>query len=352
MKEIHGKLGDLSALLSGKKVLITGGAGMLASCCAHYLMYLNGIFRDDPVTVILMVRNVAKARLKFAEYLNRSCFKIVEQDVTVPLDEDFEDVDFIMHAASKASPKFYALDPVDVIRTNAIGTYNLLEFARRQKKAVPFLYFSSGAVYGDTTSAASPVKETDICAQNNLTLRACYSESKKLGETLCYAYHYQFGTPARIIRFAHTFGPSLSLDDDRVFSEFAADIVNNRNICMLSSGNATRSFCYITDAADGIFRVLLKGEDGTAYNLVNNDNYISIRELAQRLAALYPEKGLRVVRKDRAADEPLLYTEGVVENKPLFDVSRLRGLGWEPTVSLEEGFKRTVDYLIDTNKAD
>ena len=160
-----------------------------------------------------------------------------------------------------------------------------------------------------------------------------------MGETMCVSWLHQYGVPAKIVRPFHTYGPGINLDDGRVFADFISDIVNNRNIVMKSDGKAIRSFCYIADATVGFFTILLKGENGQAYNLSNNLAEVSILELANLLVKTFPEKNLTVERKDNGNSE---YLKSEI-NKCSPDVSKIKGLGWQPKYSLEEGFKRAVE---------
>ena len=144
-----------------------------------------------------------------------------------------------------------------------------------------------------------PTRETEYGYLDPATVRACYGESKRMGETLCVAYHAQYGVPAKIVRPFHTYGPGMDLSDGRVFADFVADLVARRDLVMKSDGRAQRAFCYLADATVGFFTVLLRGEAGAAYNVGNPDAEVSILELARTLANLFPERGVRVVEAGR-----------------------------------------------------
>ena len=213
-------------------------------------------------------------------------------------------VDFVIHAASQASPKFYSTDPVGTFAANIIGTWRMLETAR-DARSEGFLFFSSGEVYGHLEDPLVPVSETSFGYLDPVNVRSCYAEGKRGGETLCACWHSQFGIPAKIIRLSHTYGPRMDLSDGRVFADFVADVVAGRNIVMKSDGSARRPFCYLADAIEGIFTVLLHGNGGEAYN-VGSDSEISILELAELLCRLFPERKCRVVRQERNPDDPYL----------------------------------------------
>jgi nucleoside-diphosphate-sugar epimerase len=160
-----------------------------------------------------------------------------------------------------------------------------------------------------------------------------------MGENMCVSWWHQYGIPTKIVRPFHTYGPGLSLEDGRVYADFVADIVNNRDIIMKSDGSSRRAFCYLADAVQGFLTILLKGENGQAYNLGNPEGEISILDLAVKLVNLFPEKALKVVRKPVLDNQDYIPSQ-IPRNCP--DISKLSRLGWQPTTSIEEGFKRTI----------
>jgi nucleoside-diphosphate-sugar epimerase len=260
----------------------------------------------------------------------------VVQDVREPY-RGPEKVDLLVHAASQASPKYFATDPVGTFEANVIGTRNMLEVARNAKSA-GFLFFSSGEVYGERANLSVPATESSYGYLDPINLRSCYAEGKRAGETLCACWHDQFGIPAKIVRVSHTYGPGMDLNDGRVFADFVADIVGGRNIVMKSDGSTRRSFCYLADATVAYFTVLLRGNSGEAYN-VGSDSECSILDLAEMLCGIFPERNLKVIRQERNQDDT--YVASAIAGGH-FDLSKIRSLGWEPTTSIEEGFKRTV----------
>jgi len=321
--------------LFGKTVLITGGNGFVPAYMLEALLYLNET-ANAGIQVIALVRNREKAMRRLGHFVGRSDLAMVVQDVRETY-RGPEKVDFLVHAASQASPKFFATDPVGTFEANVIGTRNILEVAKKAKSE-GFLFFSSGEVYGKRANSAVPATESAYGYLDPLNLRSCYAEGKRAGETLCASWHAQYGVGAKIVRISHTYGPGMDLNDGRVFADFVADIVAGRNIEMKSDGSTRRPFCYLADATVAYFTVLLKGNSGEAYN-VGSDSECSILDLAEMLCRIFPERNLKVIRQERSHDDT--YVASPVAGGH-FDISKIRSLGWEPTTSIEEGFKRTV----------
>jgi len=322
---------------AGKTILVSGANGFLPAYMVETLLHLNEVDRSIQCRVIGLVRNREKARRRFAHLLDRPDFAIVVQDVTAPTAIPVP-VDFIIHGASQASPKYYGSDPVGTLAANSLGTHNLLSFAR-DSHAEGFLFISSGDVYGQVDDAHIPTPEDWYGPLDPNQVRSCYSESKRMGETMCAAWNHQFGVPTKIVRPTHTYGPGMALDDGRVFADFVANIVRRQDIVLHSDGSARRAFCYLADAVLAFFTVLLKGERGQAYNTGNEDCEISIADLAKLLVELFPERGLSL--RFEVNGGPAGYIRSAASRGSL-DTTRLRALGWRPATSLAEGFRRTV----------
>ncbi|MDB9389594.1 NAD-dependent epimerase/dehydratase family protein [Microcystis aeruginosa] len=327
--------------LAGKTVFISGANGFLPAYIVETLLYLNEQKRHSSIKVIGLVRNKNKALKRLEFYQNRTDLELIEQDVSSPISLDLK-IDFIIHAASQASPKYYGKDPAGTLLANTLGTYNLLELAKLHQ-VESFLYFSSSEVYGKVDPSCEQIREDNYGYLDPTLVRSCYAESKRMGENMCVSWFHQYNIPTKIVRPFHTYGPGLSLDDGRVYADFVADIVNNRDIIMKSDGSARRAFCYLADAVQGFLTILLKGENGQAYNLGNPQGEISILELAVKLVDLFPEKGLKVLRQP-IQDNPDYIPSQISRNCP--DISKLLALGWQPQTSIEEGFKRTIGSFL------
>lgn len=302
--------------LSGATILVTGATGFIAAYMVDTLLHLNKTLKN-PCRVVALVRNYQKAAKRFAAGPNLRFAAGPNLDILVGDVCDIQPmrVNYILHAASPASPKHYLADPIGTLSPNTKGTMKLLEMAR-QAGFRGFLFLSSG-------DAALPLDPLDP--------RSCYGESKRMGETMCMAWARQHQVPVRIARISHTYGPGMRLEDGRVFADFTRDILGGGPIVMHSDGRARRCFCYLADTATALFTILLKG-DADAYNVANPYADVSIGELADRLGRLF---GLIVEKAKRAAPQAL---QGDTPN-----IDKLKALGWGPEVGIEEGFQRTVE---------
>lgn len=318
--------------LKNKTLLVTGAAGFFPAYLVESLLHLN-----QGLQVHALVRSEEKARKRFEHRLSDKNLKFIVQDVTAPLASNAK-YDYIVHAASPASPKFYATDPVGVLRPNTIGTEMMLERAARD--GAEFIYFSSSEVYGSTT--VKRIKESDLGVVDPFSLRSCYAESKRMGETMCFAFAHQYKVPVKVVRPFHTYGPGMDLNDGRVFADFVKNILEGQSIALSSDGSAVRAYCYLADAIEGLLYVILKGEANQAFNLGNENAAISVIELAQTLVGLYPEKNLKATRKE--APQSSYMQSQFSELVP--DTSKLRALGWEPRTGVAEGFRRTVESYL------
>ena len=320
---------------ANKTILITGANGFLPAYMVETLLLLNNdILKYSPCKVIALVRNEKHIKERFSNYLSDENLKIIVQDVANQININ-EKIDYIIHAASPASPKYYNIDPVGVIMPNVLGTKNTLELARKNN-IEGYLYFSSGEVYGQLNDG-EVINEDKYGYLDPTTVRACYGESKRMGENLCVSYGHQYNIPVKIVRPFHTYGPGMKLDDGRVFADFVKNIVNNEDIEMKSDGSATRAFCYLADATVGFFKILLEGKNNNAYNLANSNGVISIKDLATELVNMFPEKGLKAIFAEQNKD----YLQSPVKGNSV-DTSKLESLDWKATTTIKDGFKKTI----------
>lgn len=328
---------------AGKTVLVSGVNGYLPAYMIQTLLYLNELKIQESTKIIGLVRDLEKAQKKYKEYLEKDYFKLIKQDVSVPFDIE-EKVDFIIHAASQANPKYFLSDPVGVINANCLGTNNLLSVAK-EKKAKSFLYFSSGEVNGDMFEKKNSVSENDYGLVDPLKVRSCYPESKRMGENMCACWHHQYGIPTKIVRPCHTYGPGFNLDDERAFMNFVASVINNKNIVLKSDGSAKRSFCYLADATRAYFLVLLNGVNGEAYN-VGNEYEISILDLAKIIIKLSNNKNLRIVFDKNLKN----ISPSSNISHGLMSINKIKALGWSPKIKEKEGLARTINSFLEAGE--
>jgi len=325
--------------LAGCRIVVTGAGGFLGSYIARTLLALHSLGKvSRPVKVIAMVRDLSRAQERFTDLIKSSDFSLQCWDLNTIALPDIGDTHYVIHAASQASPRFYSTDPVGTLLPNSVGTAALLEALRRSKDARGFLFVSSSEVYGSVVTETS-LQESHYGIVDPATVRACYAESKRVGESMCVAWHHQYGIPTVMVRPFHTYGPGLTPEDGRVFADFAYNVTRGENIIMNSDGSARRAFCYVTDAIVGFFAALLNGTPATPYNVANPNGELSVMELAEMLVGLFPEKALKVERRFQSSSSQYVPSP---YSRLIPDVTRLQSLGWSPRVSPAEGFKRLI----------
>lgn len=320
--------------LYGKTILVTGATGMLAQYCIYFLMYLNRAERAN-IKVVALGRNKEKMKNMFGEYASGTEFEMLIQDVCEPICYD-GDIQYMIHAAGSSSPYYIKNAPLDIINANYLGTRNVLELAR-QNPVRNIVFTSTREIYGEV-EGKEWITEQDMGILNPLDARSCYPESKRMAEQLFRSYYQQYQVPFVITRIAHSYGPGMIIDNDgRVMSDFIGDVVHSRDIVMTGDGMAIRAFCYTVDAVAGIFISLLRGTVGEAYNIANEEEPILLKDLAEKLVHLFPERKLSAVYQ-KTQDQ-----SGYCAYKRVgLSTDKLRALGWRPQVSLEEGLYRTV----------
>ena len=303
--------------VTSKKILITGGAGFIGSHLAERL-----IKEEHRVTIIDNFISGNKENLKGLKV------EIIKADIIDKL--KLPNFDQIYHLASLASPVFFQKYPIETALTNSIGTYHLLVEAKKHKSRI--LFASSSEIYGNPLE--HPQKEEYWGNVNPIGPRACYDESKRLGETLMTDFHREYGLETRIARIFNTYGPLMSQSDGRVISNFITQALEDEPITIFGEGKQTRSFCYISDTAEGLIR-LMNSDYQEPVNLGNPDE-ITTLELAEKIKELTNSKS-KIVFKELPKDDP-------ERRRP--DISKAKNiLNWEPKVSLEDGLKITIDWF-------
>lgn len=304
------------------KVLLTGSAGFLGSHIADKLIHEGH--------TVIGLDDLSTGSLKNLDtLLQHERFSFVEHDVRYPY---YANIDAILNFACPASPVHYQADPVRTIETNFLGIINLLHLARQTGALI--LQASTSEIYGDPS--VSPQTEDYWGNVNPIGVRSCYDEGKRAAETLCFDYKRQYGVDARVIRIFNTYGPNMAVGDGRVVSNFIVQALRGTQITIYGDGSQTRSFCFVSDLIDGIYKVLtLDNSIDAPINLGNPDEY-SMLELAEKVLSITKSKS-KIVFEKLPQDDPR-------QRKP--DISRARSiLGWEPLVDLETGISSTVQYF-------
>jgi dTDP-glucose 4,6-dehydratase/UDP-glucuronate decarboxylase len=332
--------------LAGKRVLVTGGAGFLGYLLVHTLCAVGRNDGREPVELTVYENFVRGRKAWLDELAGRPHLDLVEHDISRPLPADMPAFDYVIHAASIASPTFYRQFPIETIDANVNGIRFLLDEARRRADAghpmEGILFFSTSEIYGDPSPDAIPTDENYRGFVSCTGPRACYDESKRLGETLCVNFAKQYGVPVAAARPFNNYGPGLGINDRRVIPDLARNLLAGEDLTLLSDGRATRTFCYVADAVAGYLKVLVKGRPGEAYNIGTERPEISMRELAERLAEVGREllgyRGSVVTAESEDADYLI---DNPNRRCPVITKARTE-LGYDPRVSLEDGLRKAV----------
>jgi len=304
-----------------KRVLVTGGAGFIGSHLCERLI-------EDGSEVLCLDNFFTGRKENISHLMDNPMFELIRHDVTEPV---LLEVDEVYTLACPASPVHYQYNPVKTIKTNVIGTLNMLGLAKRVRARI--LQASTSEVYGDPK--VHPQPESYWGNANPIGPRACYDEGKRCAESLMFSYHRQNGVDIRIVRIFNTYGPRMLENDGRVVSNFIVQALRGKDITVYGDGSQTRSFCYIDDLVEGMVRMMDNDGEPGPVNLGNPAEF-TIMELAKVVKELTGSQS-RVVHRELPQDDP-------VQRQPDITVAREK-LDWKPTVELEEGLKKTIEYF-------
>nr|GMD52876.1 UDP-glucuronic acid decarboxylase 6-like [Ipomoea batatas] len=295
------------------RILVTGGAGFIGSHLVDKLM------QNEKNEVIVVDNYFTGSKDNLKQWIGHPRFELIRHDVTEKL---FVEVDRIYHLACPASPIFYKYNPVKTIKTNVIGTLNMLGLAKRVGARI--LLTSTSEVYGDPL--VHPQEESYWGNVNPIGVRSCYDEGKRVAETLMFDYHRQHGIEIRIARIFNTYGPRMNIDDGRVVSNFIAQAIRDEPLTVQLPGTQTRSFCYVSDMVDGLIR-LMEGENTGPIN-IGNPGEFTMLELAETVKEMI-NPNVKIMKVENTPDDPR-------QRKP--DITKAKALlGWEPKVKLRNG---------------
>ncbi|NYT20979.1 MAG: SDR family oxidoreductase [Methanomicrobiales archaeon] len=329
IREISRNLGSIS--YEDSTILITGGAGFLGSWICDSLIQQNA--------QVICLDNLSSGRLEnISHLLDNDHFRFIEHDISIPVDLD-EKLDFIFHLASRASPFEFEKFPLDILKSNTYGTLNSLELAKRSNAIM--LFTSTSEVYGDAHIVPTP--ESYQGNVNPVGIRGCYDEAKRVGEAFCMAYVRQFNCDVRIARIFNTYGPRMRSDGyyGRVIPRFIQQANNGDPITIFGDGKQTRSFCYITDQVEGLFR--LAGTDNLKGEIVNigNPEEVTILQLAHNIIVETNSKSPTIFQ-ELPPDDPKRRCPVIEKARDLLE--------WHPKISLKDGLRRTIYSFNDKHK--
>jgi UDP-glucuronate decarboxylase len=303
------------------RILVTGGAGFIGSHLVEYLLS-----RDHDI--LCLDNYFTGSKVNLLHLRDHPRLEMIRHDVVNPI---MLEVDQVYHLACPASPVHYQYNPVKTIKTNVMGTLNMLGLAKRVKARI--LLASTSEIYGDPQ--VHPQPEGYWGNVNPIGIRSCYDEGKRVAETLMMDYHRQNGVDTRIARIFNTYGPRMALNDGRVISNFIVQALTGQDITIYGEGQQTRSFCYVSDLVEGLVRLMNRDGVSDPVNLGNPGEY-TIREVAEKVLGLINSPS-GMVHRDLPPDDP-------GRRRP--DITRARDLlDWQPTVSLEAGLKETIPYF-------
>jgi|TARA_B100000579_G_scaffold333259_1_gene283681 UDP-glucuronate decarboxylase len=304
-----------------KRTLVTGGAGFLGSFLCEELL-------DQGHEVIALDNFYTGSRKNISHLLDHPSFELIRHDIVEPI---LLEVDWIFNMACPASPIHYQYNPVKTVKTSVMGAINMLGLAKRVRARI--LQASTSEVYGDPE--IHPQQESYWGSVNPIGLRSCYDEGKRVAETLMMDYHRQNQVDIKLVRIFNTYGPRMHINDGRVVSNFIVAALKEEPLEIFGDGEQTRSFCYVSDLIDVILKMMNKDDFIGPVN-IGNPGEFTIRELAEKILKLTGSRSKIQVRQERS-DDP-------VRRRPDISLAREK-LGWEPSVDLEEGLGKTIEYF-------
>lgn len=327
---------ELSEFLRGKTFLITGATGLIGSVMIKCLLALNRKHLLG-IKVVAVIRDLDKAKSVFADEFSEIVFKRINlSEISVSTIDD--DVDYIVHLASPTASKFFVDHPVETLRTAIEGTTAVLEYAKH-KGIKGMVYASSLEVYG-SNDTDEWLDEKFQGYVNPVETRSSYNMGKRAAECLCHSYATEYQVPVMMARMTQTFGAGVEYNDNRVFAQFARNVVEGQDIELHTSGETSRMYCYTTDAVSAMLYILLKGLSGEAYNVANKDSYISIRDMAYMLRDCFnPNISVVICPKDNQGYAP--------QTKLRLSTEKLESLGWHPSYNLHQMFECLLLFMND-----
>ena len=323
----------LATELEGKTIAITGSTGLLGACMVHCLLALKAQ-RGVNLHVVAVARNMEKAVRLFGEEREELSYYPYDFSSTEPF-QPKRKVDYLFHFAAPTASKDFVEKPVETMNTVYMGMQNILNYAE-QAKLESLVLASTLEVYGTITDDSTPLTEDKQGYLDPMATRSSYPLAKRAAEGLCHNYAVEKQVKVKVARLAQTFGAGVSKQDNRVFAQFARSVIHNEDIILHTTGELSRCYCYTTDAISAMLYILLKGEDGTAYNVANEATYISILQMAELVAETFNPDHVHVVIE---MQEGLGYSP---TTKLRLDTQRIQSLGWTPYYNMKDMFGRLI----------
>lgn len=323
----------LATELEGKTIAITGSTGLLGACMVHCLLALKAQ-RGVNLHVVAIARNMEKAVRLFGEEREELSYYQYDFSSTEPF-QPKRKVDYLFHFAAPTASKDFVEKPVETMNTVYMGMQNILNYAE-QTKLESLVLASTLEVYGTITDDSTPLTEDKQGYLDPMATRSSYPLAKRAAEALCHNYAVEKQVKVKVARLAQTFGAGVSKQDNRVFAQFARSVIHDEDIILHTTGELSRCYCYTTDAISAMLYILLKGEDGTAYNVANEATYISIRQMAELVAKTFNPDHVHVVIEKQ---EGLGYSP---TTKLRLDTQRIQSLGWTPYYNMKDMFGRLI----------
>lgn len=323
-------------LLKNATVLVTGATGMIGSYLVKMFGYVNQRWQMG-IEILAAVH-----RLEQVQKVLQGCdCTIICGDVRETLSYKGK-IDFIFHCASVTRSQEMIVNPVETVETIVKGTEIMLKLAL-ERKVRSIVFFSSMEIYGRTFGNKEWTEEEDLGYIDLFRVRSCYPTAKRLAEHMCFAYFQEYGVPVKIARLSQTFGPGILQDENRIFAQLAKCAIDGKNIVLHTKGEASGNYCYLADCIKGVLTLLLKGQNGEAYNITNESCCATIREMADIVAKEVAEGKIEVTIQEQSQKADM-YPEAV---KLKLSSRKLRQLGWNASTDLRDMYKRMIVYMKD-----
>src|SRR3989344_2814560 len=330
---------QVAGALEGKTVLITGGSGFVGSYLVATIDLLNKKYFKEPCRVLSLDNHIVGKRNNLLKEIDSEYITFKQHNICEPVVPDMP-IDYIVSAAGIASPVYYKKYPIETIEGTDLWLNNMLKLAM-EKKVASILYFSSSEIYGDPDPKFIPTPETYKGNVSSTGPRTCYDESKRLGETLCMAYYQTHQVPVKFVRPFNVYGPGMSAKDYRVVPTFLSQAIEGKPLTVHDKGNQTRTFCYVTDAIIGFFKVLLSDKNGEVFNIGNDGPEINMKSLAEIFVEIVPDK--------KVAINLVSYPDNYPQDEPSRrcpDLSKAKSMvDYQPSISLRDGLARSYKWM-------